>query len=169
MNVFCPNCGSDIKFKTSTPMYFEDGQWKVQKKCECGCIVVYKYQQSVDEVIYPKEKNEMIKQELDLTTLTNEELNLLVENLKNEKQRREKEKKYQLALNLRNALREFLDSGAECDYSMVYSMSGCDLIDLEVDNICDWYKDDLNFVEFDPFDSCLLREICNELTRSLGK
>ena len=111
----------------------------------------------------------MIKQEFDLTKLTNEELNLLADNLKNEKQRRDKEKKYQLALNLRNALREFLDSGAECDYAMVYSMSGCDLIDLEVDNICDWYKDDLNFVEFDPFDSCLLREICNELTRSLGK
>ena len=111
----------------------------------------------------------MITKEFDPTNLTNEELNLLVENLQKEKKRREKEKKYQVALNLRNALREFLDCGAECDYSMVYSMSGCDLIDLEVDNICDWYKDDLNFVEFDPFDSCLLKEIMNELTRSLGK
>ncbi len=106
---------------------------------------------------------------LGLSNMSNEELALAIVELNEEKQRREKEKKYQVALNLRNALREFLDSGAECDYSMVYGMSGCDLIDLEVDSDCDWYKDDINFVEIDPFDTCLLREIMNELTRSLGK
>ena len=108
-------------------------------------------------------KMKMIKTEFDPTNLTNEELNLLVENLQNEKKRREKEKKYQVALNLRNALRDFLDCGAECDYSMVYGMSGCDLLDLEVECESNWYKDDLNYVEFDPFDSCLLKEIMNEL------
>ena len=106
---------------------------------------------------------------LGLSNMSNEELILAINELNEEKKRREKEKKYQVALNLRNALREFLDSGAECDYSMVYGMAGSDLLDLEVDNICDWYKDDLNYVEFDPFDSCLLKEIMNELTRSLGK
>ena len=111
----------------------------------------------------------MITKEFDPTNLTNEELNLLVENLQKEKKRREQEKKYQVALNLRNALREFLDSGAECDYSVVMGISGCDLLDIEVENDCDWYKDDLNYVEFDPFDTSVLREIMNELTRSLGK
>ena len=104
-----------------------------------------------------------------LSNMSNEEIVLAINDLNEEKKRRENEKKYQVALNLRNALREFLDSGAECDYSMVYGMSGCDLLDLEVDNDCDWCKDDLNFVEFNPFETCLLREIMNELTRSLGK
>lgn len=111
----------------------------------------------------------MIKQEFDFTALTNEELAILVESSQKEKQRREKEKKYQVALNLRNALREFLDSGAECDYSVIMGLSGSDLLDLEVENDCDWYLDDVNYVEFDPFDTNVLREIMNELTRSLGK
>ena len=106
---------------------------------------------------------------VDLRNLDNEGLALAIKELNEEKQRREKEKKYQVALNLRNALREFLDSGAECDYSVVMALSGCDLLDIEVDNVCDWYKDDLNYVEFDPFDTSVLREIMNELTRSLGK
>jgi hypothetical protein len=57
MTVFCPICGS-TKIVLTTPLYFQDGVWKQQKKCECGCIVVYKYQQSIDEIIYPEEKNE---------------------------------------------------------------------------------------------------------------
>jgi hypothetical protein len=104
-----------------------------------------------------------------LSNMSNEEIVLALNDLNEEKKRRENEKKYQLALNLRNALREFLDSGAECDYSVVMGMSGCDLLDIEVENDCDWYKDDLNYVEFDPFDTSVLREIMNELTRSLGK
>ena len=106
---------------------------------------------------------------VDLSNLSNEEIVLAINELNEEKKRREKEKKYQVALNLRNALREFLDSGAECDYSMVYGMSGGELLDIEVECDSNWYKDDLDYVEFDPFDSCLLREIMNELTRSLGK
>ena len=104
-----------------------------------------------------------------LSNMSNEEIVLAINDLKEEKKRREQEKKYQVALNLRNALREFLDSGAECDYSVVMGISGCDLLDIEVENDCDWYKDDLNYVEFDPFDTSVLREIMNELTRSLGK
>ena len=111
----------------------------------------------------------MIKQEFDPTNLTNEEIVLLIDNLQNEKKRREKEKRYEVALNLRNALRDFLDNEAECDFSIVYGMSSDDLLDLEVDNDCVWCKEDLNYVEFDPFDTCLLREIMNELTRCLDK
>lgn len=106
---------------------------------------------------------------IDLRNLDNEGLALAIKELNEEKQRREKEKKYQVALNLRNALREFLDSGAECDYSVVYGMSGGELLDIDIDKDCDWYIDDLNYVEFDPFDTSVLREIMNELTRSLGK
>jgi hypothetical protein len=108
-------------------------------------------------------------EKIGLSNMSNEELALAIKELNEEKQRREKEKKYQLALNLRNALRDFLDSGAECDYSMIMSLSGCDLLDLEVENDCDWCLDDVNYVEFDPFDTSVLREIMNELTRSLGK
>ena len=106
---------------------------------------------------------------VDLSNLSNEEIVLAINELNEEKQRREKEKKYQVALNLRNALREFLDSGAECDYSTVYYLSDCDLLSLEVENDCDWCLDDINYIEIDPFDTSLLREIMNELTRCLGK
>ena len=108
-------------------------------------------------------------EKIGLSNMSNEELALAINELNEEKKRREKEKKYQVALNLRNALREFLDNGAECDYSLVFGMSGCDLLDLEVECDCDYGREDINYVEFDPFDSCLLREIMNELTRSLGK
>ena len=74
-----------------------------------------------------------------------------------------------MALNLRNALRDFLDSGAEYDYSVIMGLSGSDLLDVDINSDCDWYIDDLNYVEFDPFDTSVLREIMNELTRSLGK
>lgn len=50
----CPNCGSTAQFKISTPMYFEDGVWKQQKKCGCGCVVVLRYTAEVDKVDYPK-------------------------------------------------------------------------------------------------------------------
>ena len=106
---------------------------------------------------------------LGLSNMSNEELILAINELNEEKKRREKEKRYQVALNLRNALRDFLDSGAECDYSVIMGLSGSDLLDLEIDNDCDWCLDDVNYVEFDPFDTGVLREIMNELTRSLGK
>ena len=104
-----------------------------------------------------------------LSRMSNEDIALAINELNEEKQRREKEKKYQVALNLRNALREFLDSGAECDFSMVMGLSGCDLLDLEVECDCDYGREDINYVEFDPFDTMILKEIMNELTRSLGK
>lgn len=106
---------------------------------------------------------------VDLANMSNEEIVLAINELNEEKKRREKEKKYEAALNLRNALRKFLDSGAEYDYSVNMRISGCELLDIEVDCDSDWYQDDLNSVEFDPFDTSILREIMNELTRSLDR
>lgn len=108
-------------------------------------------------------------EKIGLSNMSNEELALAIKELNEEKKRREQEKRYEVALNLRNALREFLDNEAERDFSMVMGISGCELLDIEVDNICDWCKEDVNYVEFDPFDTEILREIMNEITRSLGK
>ena len=51
----CPNCGSTAQFRVSTPMYFEDGVWKQQKKCGCGCVVVLRYTEEIDKIEYPKQ------------------------------------------------------------------------------------------------------------------
>lgn len=106
---------------------------------------------------------------VDLSNMSNEEIILAINELENEKTRRERERVSQSARNLRNALREFLDCEAEQDFSMVMGLSGCELLDIEVDNDCDWCKEDINYVEFDPFDTEILREIMNELSRCLGK
>lgn len=50
----CPNCGSTTQFRTSTPMYFEDGVWKQQKKCGCGCVVVLRYTEEIEKIDYPE-------------------------------------------------------------------------------------------------------------------
>ena len=50
----CPNCGSTAQFRVSTPMYFEDGVWKQQKKCGCGCVVVLRHSEEVEKIDYPK-------------------------------------------------------------------------------------------------------------------
>lgn len=50
----CPNCGSTAQFRVSTPMYFEDGVWKQQKKCGCGCVVVLRHTEEVERIDYPK-------------------------------------------------------------------------------------------------------------------
>ena len=50
----CPYCGSSAQFKLSTPLYFEDGVWKQQKKCGCGCVVVLRFEETVDKIHYPQ-------------------------------------------------------------------------------------------------------------------
>jgi hypothetical protein len=35
-------------------MYFEDGVWKQQKKCGCGCVVVLRHTEEIDKIEYPK-------------------------------------------------------------------------------------------------------------------
>lgn len=51
----CPNCGSTAQFRISTPLYFENGVWKQQKKCGCGCVVILRYIAAVDDIQYPSE------------------------------------------------------------------------------------------------------------------
>lgn len=50
----CPNCGSTAQFKLSTPLYFEDGVWKQQKKCGCGCVVILRFTEEIDRIDYPE-------------------------------------------------------------------------------------------------------------------
>lgn len=54
----CPYCGSTAQFRTSTPMYFEDGAWKQQRKCGCGCVVVVRYTAEIDKIEYPEEADD---------------------------------------------------------------------------------------------------------------
>ena len=49
----CPNCGSTAQFRDSTPLYFEDGVWKKQKKCDCGCTTVIRYYEACERLVYP--------------------------------------------------------------------------------------------------------------------
>jgi hypothetical protein len=52
----CPNCGSSAQYRQSTPLYFEGGCWKYQKKCECGCIVTYI--EHIERIEYPEKKED---------------------------------------------------------------------------------------------------------------
>ena len=52
----CPNCGSTSQFRLATPMYYDEGVWKQIKKCGCGCVVVLRYNEEIDEIEYPKEE-----------------------------------------------------------------------------------------------------------------
>lgn len=51
----CPYCGSSAQFRISTPLYFEGGVWKQQKKCGCGCIVVLRFEEKIDRIEYPQD------------------------------------------------------------------------------------------------------------------
>lgn len=51
----CPNCGSTAQFKISTPLYYDKGVWKQQKKCGCGCIVVFRFEEKIDRIEYPQD------------------------------------------------------------------------------------------------------------------
>ena len=109
----------------------------------------------------------MIKQEFDFTALTNEELSLLVENLQSEKKRREKMGKRQAALELREALGRFLDSGASEDFSLDIELMGCD-VEVYFDDYKNYDETDVNYVVFDVFERDVLLHIKNELTRCIG-
>lgn len=55
---YCPNCAETEKFRISTPLYYENGVWKQQKKCECGCIVILKFTEQTDKIIYPTKERQ---------------------------------------------------------------------------------------------------------------
>lgn len=46
----CPNCGSTAQLRPSTPMYYENGVWKQQNKCGCGCVIILRYTEEIEEL-----------------------------------------------------------------------------------------------------------------------
>lgn len=57
----CPNCGSTAQFRISTPLYYDEGTWKQQKKCGCGCVVVLRFEEKIDKIEYPQDNQPMSK------------------------------------------------------------------------------------------------------------
>lgn len=112
-------------------------------------------------------KMKMIKQELDLMKLTNEELNLLMNQIDQETKRRRRIDKRNAVLEFREALGKFLDSGANHDFNTECRLCMCDLdivwgCDVDYDE--EWIED----ITFNPFERDVLLSIKNELTRQIG-
>ena len=105
--------------------------------------------------------------ELNFTTISNEDLRELMRVLEDEKKRRERIDKRTAAMDLREALGRFLDSGANYDFSVVCSLdtSDADVIFYE-DSYCS--EGEVETIEFDPFNREVLLTIKNELTRCIG-
>ena len=97
--------------------------------------------------------------------LSNEELAELKKIIVAEEEKRRKEKEYQVVLNLRNALREFIDSEAWMDYSASIEQA-CEVVECTECNTAD--GDEWAEVHVEVFDDAILRGILNELTRNLG-
>lgn len=57
----CPNCGSTAQFKLSTPLYYDEGVWKQQKKCGCGCVVILRFEEKIDKIEYPQDNQPISK------------------------------------------------------------------------------------------------------------
>ena len=97
--------------------------------------------------------------------LSNEELAELKKIILAEEEKRRKEKEYQIVLNLRNALRDFLDSGAWSDFSCS-TIEECEVASGTERNTAD--GDEWAEVHIEVFNNNVLYTILNELTRGLG-
>ena len=104
---------------------------------------------------------------LGLSNMSNEEIALAINELNEEKKRREKVGKRQAALELREALGRFLDSGASEDFSLDIELMGCD-VEVYFDDYKNYDETDVNYVVFDVFERDILLHIKNELTRCVG-
>ena len=109
----------------------------------------------------------MIERELNLTTLTNEDLELLNKQLNQEMIRRSKIQKRNAVVAFREALDQMLDSGAHCDFNTECRLCMCDLdivwgCDVDYDE--EWIED----ITFNPFERDVLLSMKNELTRRIG-
>ena len=102
-----------------------------------------------------------------LSNMSNEEIILAINELNEEKKRREKVSKRQAALDLRDALGRFLDSGASEDFSLDIELMGCD-VEVYFDDYKNYDETDVNYVVFDVFERDVLLHIKNELTRCVG-
>jgi hypothetical protein len=96
--------------------------------------------------------------------LTNEQLAELKKIILAEEEKRTKEKEYQVLLNLRNSLREFMESGIWLESCSI--REECEIVDGTECNTAD--GDEWAEVHIEVFSDAILRAILNELTRNLG-
>lgn len=105
--------------------------------------------------------------EEDLHRMTNEEIELALKEFESEKERRRKIDKRASAISLREALHNFLEVGANYDFNPVCSLTTCD-VDVCFDYGSEASEEDIDCIEFNPFNREVLLVICNELTRRIG-
>ena len=97
--------------------------------------------------------------------LSNEQLAELKKIVLAEEEKRRKAKEYEVVLNLRNALRDFIDSGAYAEFSC----SAREECEIAGDTECNTDDgDEYAEVLVEVFENSILRTILNELTRCLG-
>ncbi len=105
--------------------------------------------------------------ELNFTTMSGEDLRELMRVLEDEKKRREKIDKRTSAMDLRDALGRFIDSGANNDFWTTCSLDTSDVdVTFYEDTICS--EGEIEWVEFNPFNREILLALKNELTRNIG-
>ena len=97
--------------------------------------------------------------------LSNEQLAELKKIVLVEEEKRRKAKEYEVVLKLRDALRDFIDSGAWAEFSCPIEQE-CEVVEGTECNTLD--GDDYAEVHIEVFDNIVLRTILNELSRNLG-
>ena len=102
-----------------------------------------------------------------LSNMSNEEIALAINELENEKKRRTKIDKRNSAIEFRQALEKFINSGAYEDFEGFCSLSPYD-IDLVFDCDCNWDESDINTVEMSVFNREILLCMKQELTQQIG-
>jgi hypothetical protein len=112
--------------------------------------------------------NDMNISELNFTTISNEELRELMRVLDDEKKRRERIDKRTSAMDLREALGRFLDSGANYDFGTTCSLEVSDVDVVFYNDNPTFSCEDVEWIDFNPFDREVLLSIKNELTRCIG-
>lgn len=105
--------------------------------------------------------------EMNFTAMSNEDLRELMKVLEGEKKRREKIDKRTSAIDLRDALSRFIDTGANYDFGATCSLTVCD-VDVIFDFDSDATEDDIRNIEFNAFNRAILLDIRNELERCIG-
>ena len=106
--------------------------------------------------------------ELNFTTISNEDLRELMRVLEDEKKRRERIDKRTAAMDLREALGRFIDSGANEDFAVTCSLDTSDVDIIFYDKFPTYSEEEIEWVDFNPFDREILLALKNELTRCIG-
>ena len=103
-----------------------------------------------------------------LQKMSNEEIAIRIEELSEEKDRRNKISRQQAVVAFRDALKAFLDSGANYDFKANCEL-GIDDVDFNFDTYSECDVSDIDSVEFNAFDYTILSEILEELNRRIGR